>query len=61
MEYKFETIREDYGIVVLQLIPENFTSIIPKLFNESPKLKIGYMNYTSFPKSGHILVYKSNM
>ena len=48
-------------MAVLQLIPENFTSIIPKLFNESPKLKIGYMNYASFPKSGHILVYKSNM
>ena len=54
MVFRYETFRNDKGIVVLQSVKVSHLSIIPNRFCESPKLKIGCMNYARFPKSGHI-------
>ena len=51
MVYRFETFRNDKGIVVLQFRKVLHLSGISNSFYESPKLKIGCVNYAQF--SGH--------
>ena len=54
MVYRFDTFRDGKGIVVLQSLKVSHLFVIPNRFYESPKLKIGCVNYAHFPKSGHI-------
>ena len=41
MIYRFETSKDDNGIVVLQSLKVSHLSVIPDKFDESPKLKNG--------------------
>ena len=48
MVYRFETFRDDKGIVVLQSLKVLHLSIIPTRFYESPKLKNGMCELCMF-------------
>ena len=56
MIHRVETFREVRGIVVLQSVKVSHPSNIPNRFYETPKLKIGCVNYACFRKSGHIIM-----
>ena len=59
MVYRYETLRDDKGIVVLQSLKVSYLSLISNGFYESPKLNnwTVCVNYARFPKSGHIATY----
>ena len=56
MTYRFETFRNNKGIVAMVLQSLKVSHLYPSRFYDSPNLKIGYVNYARFPKSGHIYI-----
>ena len=53
MEYRFETFKDDKGIVVLQAVKVYHLSVIPDKFYKSQKLK-NWMCELDVPKSSYI-------